>query len=73
MDRSSQFLNSSMLNYYLQNKRMAEAHQVLERVITAQFATEDMFVTLEQLDELLLGDQRPARPFEQTLDYALQK
>ncbi|XP_022080211.1 TPR repeat-containing protein DDB_G0287407-like [Acanthaster planci] len=73
MDRSLESLNTSMLQYYVKQGRLADAHHVLERVITAQFVTEDMFVTLDQLDERLLGDQRPNRPFQHTLDYALQK
>ncbi|XP_038069348.1 nephrocystin-3-like [Patiria miniata] len=73
MDQSVEYLNTSMLQYYIEQDRMEEAHHVLERVITAEFANESIFVTLDQLDERLLGDQRPNRPFKHTLDYALQK
>ena len=41
--------------------------------VGTNFATDRDFAALDFLDHDLLGDQRPTRPFEETVDYGLEK
>lgn len=41
--------------------------------VGTDFVTDRDFAALDFLDNELLGDNRPERPYEETLDYGLEK
>ena len=49
-----------------------QAHFDFPQIGTSYVSDRD-FAALDYLDETLLGDARPHRPFEHTIDYGLEK
>lgn len=73
MNSSIPILNSVMADYYLNNGHNEEARQLFERLVGTDFATDRDFAALDFLDDELLGENRPERPYEETVDYGLEK
>jgi len=73
MNSSIPILNSVMADYYLNNGHNEEARQLFERLIRTNFVTDRDFAALDFLDDELLGENRPERPYEETLDHGLEK
>ncbi|XP_071479087.1 TPR repeat-containing protein DDB_G0287407-like [Diadema antillarum] len=68
---SHSYLNSRMITYYLSTDREPDAHSALVRVVDAPFATARDYAALDYLDSKL--DERPNRPYEHSVDFALEK
>ncbi|XP_068711774.1 TPR repeat-containing protein DDB_G0287407-like isoform X2 [Montipora foliosa] len=73
MSSSIKFLNAAMADYYLNNGHHEEARQLFERLVWANFASDRDFAALDFLDHDLLGENRPTRPYKETVDYGLEK
>ncbi|KAJ7337906.1 hypothetical protein OS493_008065 [Desmophyllum pertusum] len=73
MNSSIPILNSVMADYYLNNGHHEEARQLFERLVGTDFVTDRDFAALDFLDHDLLGDNKPERPYKETLDYGLEK
>ncbi|KAL9984671.1 hypothetical protein ACROYT_G006994 [Oculina patagonica] len=73
MNSSIPILNSVMADYYLNNGHNEEARQLFERLVGTNFASDRDFAALDYLDNELLGDNKPERPYEETVDYGLEK
>ena len=77
--RGLAFLHHSMVNYMMNEKKMfKEAGEVLSALAQIPTSSYDhsipsVFIALEQCDQLLPQDQRPTRPRELTVAYALEK
>ncbi|KAM7438388.1 hypothetical protein ABFA07_012101 [Porites harrisoni] len=73
MNSSIPILNSVMADYYLSNGHNEEARQLFERLIGTDYVTDRDFAALDFLDHELLGDGKPERPYNETVDYGLEK
>lgn len=73
MNTSIPPLNAAMADYYLNNGHHEEARQLFERLIGTDFASDRDFAALDFLDDDLLGDNRPTRPYEETVEYGIEK
>lgn len=73
MNTSIPPLNAGMADYYLNNGHHEEARQLFERLVGTDFASDRDFAALDFLDEDLLGDKRPTRPYEETVEHGIEK
>nr|XP_006816359.1 PREDICTED: nephrocystin-3-like [Saccoglossus kowalevskii] len=73
LDVSLMSLNCAMINFCHRTGRQHETHKILERIVYAPWATDSMFHHLNHLDQQMPEKERPQRPYEMTLDYALTK
>lgn len=73
MNSSIPILNAVMADYYLNNGLNEEARQLFERLVGTDFASDRDFAALDFLDRELMGDNKPERPYKETVDYGLEK
>ncbi|XP_070579554.1 TPR repeat-containing protein DDB_G0287407-like [Ptychodera flava] len=72
LDASPKQLNYAMMDYYLRNDEV-EAYEFVQRIVTAPWANENVFAALDYFDKQLPENERPNRPYEHTVDYALTR
>ena len=73
MDSSIPQLNAVMVDFYLNTGQNKEAWLLLQRLVPTNFASDRDFAALDYLDEELMGEKKPERPYEHTVDYGLKK
>ena len=73
MDSSIPKLNAVMVDHYLNTGQNEEAWLLLQRLVPTKFASDRDLAALDYLDEEILGDNRPKRPYEHTVDFGLEK
>ena len=72
MNHSSPKLNGAMADYYLTNDREQDAYKLFQRLVGTSIAQPRDYAALEYFDRQLPEDERPSRPYEHTVEYALE-
>ena len=73
MNRSLVTLNATMADHYLNSGREDEAYKLFQRLVGTSIAQPRDYAALEYFDRQLPENERPTRPYEHTVDYALEK
>ena len=62
-----------MADYYLTNDREQDAYKLFQRLVGTSIAQPRDYAALEYFDRQLPENKRPSRPYEHTVEYALEK
>ena len=73
MDHSSPKINAIMADHYLTNDREQDAYKLFQRLVGTSIAQPRDYAALEYFDRQLPENERPTRPYEHSVNYALEK